>query len=86
MLFLVIIKIDLIKGNFFIEEFLIYIFEIKYGVLIESNNKVIWYKRIWIRWWIVWIIFLLCKELVKFGIFLLILLNMFFFMGLKVRV
>lgn len=40
------IKNNLIKGNFFIEEFLIYIFENKYGVLMESNNKVILYKRI----------------------------------------
>lgn len=44
------IKNNLIKGNSPTEEFLIYIFEIKHGVLTESNNKATWYKRIWIRW------------------------------------
>lgn len=39
-------KINLIKGNSSTEEFLIYIFEIKHGVLTESNNKVTMHKRI----------------------------------------
>lgn len=37
--FLATTKINLIKGNSPTEEFLIYIFEIKHGVLTESNNK-----------------------------------------------
>lgn len=37
--FLATTKINLIKGNSPTEEFLIYIFEIKHGVLTESYNK-----------------------------------------------